>query len=336
MDVSEAHDNLRAVEAGLILGELVHLLQMEAQIAALHEIQDEVEELAVVEGVLQVGDESAVHLGQNVALVDCRHFLVLELQPLLVQHLHGEHCARVQLAAAKDLAKAAAPENAVHVKVVLGDRHVQFQVLPLAIAHPLRALQEHLPRLVCQVLARIGNEGHEELLDVRAVDGAGRVLVLPSCLGLELAQFGLHGLSQRQIPDPQRDEHRLLYVFCLHGQGLCVGLLGLLGRQLLDLDDKVQQQARSRLPPRKLFLEDKLLKHAPADRAVEDAVKCCLAGLPEEVLDGELDARVWQHQLAVDPFGRLIFVLQGFKVAKILEQRVQVTHGCLTSIVALW
>ena len=108
-----------------------------------------------VEGVGHADDEGTVlaggDQGEHDPLVESQRLPLLHLDPLLVQAFHGVHLARVGLAAAVDLAEAAAADDPVHGEVVHRQLQVQLQVLPLAKPRELFAVDEFLENAAPQV-----------------------------------------------------------------------------------------------------------------------------------------------------------------------------------------
>jgi hypothetical protein len=154
--VTHSQCDLRSIELSNLFWERALVtFQVEAQITALHEIQNEIQSVGVVKGIpscgsgrvcvcvcvcmyvcvcvcgvcvcvcaracwrdiLEVDNKLRVHLSQHIPFVHRRKLRILDLESALVKLLHRKHLASVPLAATVDLTKPTAPEDAVHVKV---------------------------------------------------------------------------------------------------------------------------------------------------------------------------------------------------------------------------
>mmetsp|Transcript_43174 Transcript_43174/g.109040 ORF Transcript_43174/g.109040 Transcript_43174/m.109040 type:complete len:322 (+) Transcript_43174:145-1110(+) len=118
VQVLQPQYNLSAVEARARLAELLVLLEMVEQLAAVHKVHDEEELVGCLEGVVEVHQEGVHQLLQDVALRLGVLQLVALDDGLLVEHLHGVDLAGVLLADLQHLAKAALPDNLEELKVV--------------------------------------------------------------------------------------------------------------------------------------------------------------------------------------------------------------------------
>ena len=110
VEVLEGEDELGDVELGAGLVEPALLLQVPEELAAGHEVGDEVEVGRRLEGELEADDERRVGHGrahEDVALAECVRDLLLLHDDFLGQNLHGVYPAGVFLADLVDLTERA-------------------------------------------------------------------------------------------------------------------------------------------------------------------------------------------------------------------------------------
>ena len=95
VEVLEAEERARGEVAGLVHGEAPALVEVESQVPAPHQVEDEEEVLLGGEGVLEADDEGRVDEREDAPLVPAELLRLVRLDAPLVHHLHRVQLSRL-------------------------------------------------------------------------------------------------------------------------------------------------------------------------------------------------------------------------------------------------
>jgi len=119
VEVLEAEDHAGNKKLGLLFVEAALLANVEAEVAAVHQVNDQVEVVPVLKGVLHVDEEGVVELDEEFLFVHDGVDGALADDAGFGHFLEGEGRLGLGGLDAPDLAEAAAPDHALEVETLL-------------------------------------------------------------------------------------------------------------------------------------------------------------------------------------------------------------------------